>query len=58
MATQGELVARLEECVKRLENIGADHESRIRSIEQRMLYAMGAIGLVLAAAPFVFKYLP
>lgn len=51
------LVARLEECVKRLEKIGADHETRIRTLEQRQLYAMGVIGLILAAAPFVFKAL-
>lgn len=54
---QGELLARLESCVERLEAIGADHETRLRTLEQRMWYAMGVIAVVLAAAPFVFKAL-
>ncbi len=54
---QAELVARLESCVDRLEVIGADHEERLRTIESRMWYAMGAIALILVAAPFVFKAL-
>lgn len=54
---QGEIIARLEAVTDRLENIGADHETRIRAIEQRMWYAMGMIALVLVAAPFVFKAL-
>ena len=53
----GELLARLESVVERLEAIGADHETRLRSIEQRMWYAMGVVALVLVAAPFVFKAL-
>jgi hypothetical protein len=51
------LVARLEECVDRLEKIGADHEARIRTLENRQWYAMGIVGFILAAAPFVFKAL-
>lgn len=54
---QGELLARLEAVVDRLENIGADHETRLRTLESRMWYAMGVIGLILVAAPFVFKAL-
>lgn len=54
---QGELVARLESCVDRLEKIGEDHEARLRTIESRMWYAMGVVAVILAAAPFVFKAL-
>ena len=54
---QGDLITRLESCVVRLEQIGADHETRLRTIEQRMWYAMGMVALILAAAPFVFKAL-
>lgn len=52
-----ELLARLESVVDRLEAIGADHETRIRTLEQRMWYATGVIGLILVAAPFIFKAL-
>ena len=54
---QGELLARLESVVDRLESIGSDHEARIRSIERNMQYAMGVVAVILAAAPFVFKAL-
>lgn len=54
---QGELIVRLEAAVEKLESIGSDHETRLRTIESRMWYAMGVIGIILAAAPFVFKAL-
>ncbi len=52
-----ELLTRLETVVERLEAIGADHETRIRTLESRMWYATGVVALILVAAPFVFKAL-
>lgn len=52
----GELLARLESVVGRLEAIGADHETRLRVLEGRMLYAMGAVAVTLAAVPVLLHF--
>jgi hypothetical protein len=51
------ILARLETIVDRLEVVLADHEARLRKLEDRMAYAAGVVALILVAAPFVFKAL-
>jgi hypothetical protein len=48
---QGELLARLETVVDRLETLLADHETRLRSLEQNRWKLAGAFGLAVFLIP-------
>lgn len=50
------LVARLEVCVKSLEKIKADHEDRIRKLENRSAVIAGAIALAVFVIPIILSF--
>lgn len=49
------LVARLETCVERLEKIGEDHETRLRTLETKGALIAGAIALAVFIVPVLIS---
>lgn len=55
---QGEDVAVIKSSLPGLSTQLLDHERRLRSLEARLWYALGALALIAFALPVVIKLLP
>jgi hypothetical protein len=55
---QGRLLEKIANSLPDSEQKIDDHETRIRSLEMRMGWAVGGFGLLAAVAPFLVRLIP
>lgn len=54
---QGEVIAKLETLVDRLDKVLTDHEARIRTLEQGKWRLAGGLGLACFLIPIILSFL-